>query len=86
MKPKRPSIDQIVADEIQSEYNEIMDYRYAVASGIENYEHEVLDDNELTDAMKRVIEYYLKKGKQKYYDSDDAYTGNIQDGFDFGRD
>jgi hypothetical protein len=88
LKTTRPSIDRIVIDELQNELDEIISYRMAVASGIEDYVHPVLDDSALTDAMQKVIEYYNTKLEpvKTSYDSDDAYSGNIQDGFDFGRD
>lgn len=88
LKTTRPSIEQIVIDELQTELDEIISYRFAVASGVESHVHPVLDDNALTDAMEKVIEYYKTKLEPVVpsYDSDDAYTGSIQDGFDFGRD
>jgi hypothetical protein len=91
----RPSIDDIIINELQAEHDEIVSYRFAVASGVEDHVHPVLDDNALTDAMKKVIEYYKTKvellpisyndvGTQLNinYDSDDAYYNAIQDGFD----
>lgn len=84
LKPTRPTIDDIVVNELQSELNEINDYRYAVASGIDDKYHPVLDDHELTDALEKVISYYQTKIEKPTlsYDSDDAFADNIQDGFD----
>jgi hypothetical protein len=91
----RPNITDIIVNELQAEHDEIVSYRFAVASGIENHVHPVLDDNALTEAMLKVIEYYKTKvevspisysdvGTQLNinYDSDDAYYNAVQDGFD----
>jgi len=84
------TLESIIAKELELEYNDILSYRKAVASGIEDIYDSVLDDSKVTDALKLVADYYKSKNyKQKdetFYDSDDAYAGNIQDGFDFGRD
>lgn len=62
----RQNLNDIVVNELQAEHDEIIKYRQAVASGIEDYEDEVLDDAELTNAFERVISYY----KNKYVDYD----------------
>lgn len=57
----RKSLNDIVVEELQSEHDEIIDYRKAVASGIEDYDHPVLDDVELTNALEKVINHYKTK-------------------------
>jgi hypothetical protein len=57
----RPNITDIIVNELQAEHDEIVSYRFAVASGVEDHVHPVLDDNALTDAMLKVIEYYKTK-------------------------
>ena len=57
----RPNLNDIIVNELQAEHDEIVSYRFAVASGIEDHVHPVLDDNALTDAMQKVIEYYKTK-------------------------
>jgi len=57
----RPNLNDIIVDELQAEYDDIVSYRFAVASGVEDHVHQVLDDNALTDAMQKVIEYYKTK-------------------------
>lgn len=79
----RPNINEIVIDELEFELNDIMAYRKAVATGIENVYDSVLDDVELTKAMQKVIDHYKSKVFNVSYDSDDAFVDNIQDGFDF---
>lgn len=79
----RPSINEIVVDELEFELLDIISYRKAVASGIEDVYDSVLDDVELTNAMQKVIDHYKSKLFDVSYDSDDAFENNIQDGFDF---
>lgn len=79
----RPSINEIVIDELEFELSDIMAYRKAVATGVEGVYDSVLDDIELTNAMKKVIDHYKSKLLNVSYDSDDAFVDNIQDGFDF---
>ena len=57
----RPNITDIIVNELQAEHDEIVSYRFAVASGVKDHVHPVLDDNSLTDAMLKVIEYYKTK-------------------------
>lgn len=57
----RPNIADIIVNELQAEHDEIEDYRYAVASGIDGNYHSVLDDYELSKALEKVIEYYKTK-------------------------
>jgi len=57
----RTNITDIIVNELQAEYDDIVSYRFAVASGVEDLVHAVLDDNALTDAMQKVIEYYKTK-------------------------
>lgn len=79
----RPNINEIVIDELEFELNDIVAYRKAIATGIENVYDSVLDDVELTKAMQKVIDHYKSKVFNVSYDSDDAFVDNIQDGFDF---
>ena len=79
----RPSINEIVIDELEFELNDINTYRKAIATGVEDVYDPVLDDVELTEAMKKVIDHYKSKLFDISYDSDDAFVNNIQDGFDF---
>ena len=57
----RQTLNQIVVNELQAEHNEIIEYRRAVASGIEDYEDPVLTDTELTDSLQKVINYLNAK-------------------------
>ena len=57
----RTNLNDIIVNELQAEHDDIISYRFAVASGIEDHVHPVLDDNALTDAMQKVIEYYQTK-------------------------
>lgn len=66
----RQTLNEIVVNELQAEHDEIIDYRKAVASGIENYIDPVLDDIELTDAFEKVISYYKNKTDIPYYQTD----------------
>lgn len=79
----RPTINEIVVDELEFELNDINTYRKAIATGVEDVYDSVLDDVELTKAMKKVIDHYKSKLFNISYDSDDAFVNNIQDGFDF---
>ena len=66
----RKNLNDIVVNELQAEYYEIIEYRKAVASGIESYVDPVLDDIELTNAFDRVISYYKNKTDIPCYDTD----------------
>lgn len=57
----KQNLSDIIVNELQTEHDEIVSYRFAVASGVEDLVHQVLDDNALTDAMQKVIEYYKTK-------------------------
>ena len=57
----RTNLNDIIVNELQAEHDEIVSYRFAVASGVEDHVHPVLDDNALTDALLKVIEYYKTK-------------------------
>ena len=56
----RPSIEQIVIDELEDQKEQIQNYRKAVASGIETFEDDVLHDDEIVPAIDKVIEHYRK--------------------------
>lgn len=56
----RPSIEQIVIDELSDQKEQILNYRKAVASGLDSFEDDVLTDNEIVPAMEKVIEHYKK--------------------------
>lgn len=64
----RQNLNDIVVNELQAEHDEIIKYRQAVASGIEDYEDEVLGDAELTNAFERVISYYKNKDDDNLLD------------------
>ena len=66
----RQTLNEIVVNELQADHNEIIDYRKAVASGIEDYVDPVLDDAELTNAFEKVISYYKTKTDIPYYQTD----------------
>lgn len=71
----RQTLNDIVVNELQAEHDEIIEYRKAVASGIEDYVDPVLDDIELTNAFEKVISHYKTKG---YIPSDyDQYDFNF---------
>jgi len=57
----RQTLNEIVAEELQAEYDEIIEYRKAVASGIDDTDHPVLDDTELTNALEKVITHFKTK-------------------------
>jgi hypothetical protein len=57
----RQNLSDIIVNELQAEHDEIVSYRFAVSTGVEDHVHPVLDDNALTDAMQKVIEYYKTK-------------------------
>jgi len=92
----RSNLNDIIVNELQAEHDDIISYRFAVASGIEDHVHPVLDDNALTDAMLKVIEYYKTKVDTYkpndvyvntdigdiHYDSDSSYYNVLKDGFD----
>jgi hypothetical protein len=54
----RPSIEQIVIDELEDQKDQIMSYRIAVLSGIESFEDPVLNDAEIIPALEKVIAHY----------------------------
>lgn len=66
----RQTLNDIVVNELQAEHDEIIEYRKAVASGIEDCADPVLDDVELTNAFDRVISYYKNKTDIPYYQTD----------------
>ena len=57
----RQTLNEIVAEELQAEHDEIIEYRKAVASGIDDTDHPVLDDTELTNALEKVITHFKTK-------------------------
>ena len=57
----RQTLNDIVVNELQAEHDEIIEYRKAVASGIEDYADPVLDDVELTNALEKVITHFNTK-------------------------
>jgi hypothetical protein len=54
----RPSIEQIVIDELQDQKDQIISYRISVLNGIESFEDPVLNDDEIIPALEKVIEHY----------------------------
>jgi hypothetical protein len=54
----RPSIEQIVIDELEDQKNQIADYRIAVLNGIDLFEDPVLNDAEIIPALEKVIAHY----------------------------
>ena len=87
----RQNLSDIIVNDLQAEYDEIYNYRLAIATGVDDYNHSLLDDTELTDALLKVIEYYKTKHATDDigdiqlnfdYDSDDAYYNPFKDGFD----
>lgn len=56
----RPSINQFVLDDLECQKCEIIKYRLAVGSGIDNNYDPVLDDDEIVPALNKVIEFYKR--------------------------
>ena len=56
----RPSIEQIVIDELEDQKDQILNYRLSVLSGIESFEDDVLTDAEIIPALEKVIAHYKK--------------------------
>jgi hypothetical protein len=54
----RPSIEQIVIDELEDQKEQILNYRISVSNGIELFEDAVLNDEEIIPALEKVIEHY----------------------------
>jgi hypothetical protein len=54
----RPSIEQIVIDELEDQKEQILNYRISVSNGIELFEEVVLNDEEIIPALEKVIEHY----------------------------
>ena len=54
----RPSIEQIVIDELEDQKDQITSYRTAVLNGIESFEDPVLNDSEILPALEKVIAHY----------------------------
>ena len=54
----RPSIEQIVIDELEDQKEQILNYRISVSNGIELFEDPVLNDEEIIPALEKVIEHY----------------------------
>lgn len=56
----RPSIEQIIIDELEDQKEQILNYRISVLSGIESFEDDVLNDEEIVPAIEKVIAHYRK--------------------------
>jgi hypothetical protein len=54
----RPSLNQFILDDLECQKGEILKYRLSVLSGIEDYEHPILNDEEILPALDVVIKYY----------------------------
>ena len=54
----RPSIEQIVIDELEDQKEQILNYRISISNGIELFEDAVLNDEEIIPALEKVIEHY----------------------------
>jgi len=54
----RPSIEQIVIDELEDQKEQILNYRISISNGIELFEDPVLNDEEIIPALEKVIEHY----------------------------
>lgn len=54
----RPTINQIVIDDLECQKGEIIKYRLSVINGIEDYEHPILTDADIVPALDKVIKYY----------------------------
>jgi hypothetical protein len=62
----RQTINDIVVNELQAELSDIDSYRMSVATGIESYIDPVLNDEELTKALQKVIDHYNTKISPSY--------------------
>jgi len=62
----RQTINDIVVNELQAELSDIDSYRMSVATGIESYIDPVLNDEELTKALQKVINHYNTKISPSY--------------------
>jgi hypothetical protein len=83
----RPSINDIIVWELQAEHDDIISYRQAVATGIDNLYDPTLDDIELTDALKKVIAYYkIKTGVASMTMTDEARDIDLDMGIAFDSD
>ena len=54
----RPSIEQIVIDELEDQKEQILNYRISISNGIELFEDPVLNDEKIIPALEKVIEHY----------------------------
>jgi hypothetical protein len=54
----RPSIEQIVIDELEDQKDQITSYRTSMLNGIELFEDPVLNDSEIIPALEKVIAHY----------------------------
>jgi hypothetical protein len=54
----RPSIEQIIIDELEDQKENIINYRISVINGIESFEDPVLNDEEIIPALEKVIAHY----------------------------
>jgi hypothetical protein len=54
----RPSIEQIVIDELEDQKEQILNYRNSISNGIELFEDPVLNDEKIIPALEKVIEHY----------------------------
>jgi hypothetical protein len=54
----RPSIEQIVIDELKDQKEQILSYRISVLNGIESFEDPVLNDEEIIPAIDKLIAHY----------------------------
>lgn len=54
----RPSIEQIVIDELEDQKEQILNYRISVLNGIDSFEDPVLNDVEIIPALEKVIAHY----------------------------
>jgi hypothetical protein len=54
----RPSIEQIVIDELEDQKDQIIGYRISVLNGIDSFEDPVINDAEIIPALEKVIAHY----------------------------
>jgi hypothetical protein len=54
----RPSIEQIVIDELEDQKEQILNYRISVLNGIDSFEDPVLNDAEIIPALEKIIAHY----------------------------
>ena len=54
----RQTLNQIVLKDLEDTKEEIISYRLAVGTGIEDHYDPVLDDQEIVPALDKVIAYY----------------------------